>query len=449
MDTLAKKRSFNYNDCGDNMLKRKINQDLALWRENPSRPALLVKGPRGVGKSTSIERFAKENYKYVVKVDFEKNPELIPVFNENLDVTTLIKKVSLFLQVERIVSGQTLFFFDEIHLCPNVRVAVKNFVNNQKFDVIMATSYFGINPDIFPTNPYSYEQILDMNALGFEEYLWASGVSSNIMNDLRHYFTNKIPVPDALHELMLNVFYEYMTVGGMPEVVNSFLNTHNFSLVTKKHAKIIQTYTKDMKQYLSKPDFTKSVKCFLSVPFQLDKENKKFQYGFVEAKTAARKYEKNLLWLYYADMVDICFNLNLPKMPYAQQAKYDVFKVYYKDIGLLTSSYGGDAQIAIHTGKLKAYHGALLEAVVADILMKNGKKLYYFDRNTTLEADFLIKFNDKNTVLEVKEADNPKTKMIESMFENFGLTQAIKLSLNNVSYTKNVITYPIYMAMFL
>lgn len=431
------------------MLKRKITQDLIEWHDNPSRQALMIKGPRGVGKTAIIERFAKEYYKYYVKIDFEKNPELIPVFNENIDVTNLIKKVSLFLHVEKIVSGQTLFFFDEIHLCPNVRVAVKNFVNNQKYDVIMATSYFGINPEVFPTTPYPYEQILDMNSLDFEEYLWASGVSSNIMNDLKHYFINKLPVPDALHEMMLGIFYEYMTVGGLPEVVNSFLSTHNFSLVIKKHTKILQTYHKDMKVYLSKPDYAKSIKCFLSVPFQLDKENKKFQYGFVEPKTAARKYEKNLLWLYYADMVDICFNLTTPKLPYAQQAKYDVFKVYYKDIGLLTSSYGGEAQIAIHTGKLKAFHGALLEAAIADIFMKNGKKLYYFDRNTTLEADFLIKFNDKNTVVEVKESDNPKTKMIESMFENFGLNQAIKLSLNNVSYTKNIVTYPIYMAMFL
>ena len=431
------------------MLKRKINQSLTQWLESPVRGALLIKGPRGVGKSTSIDRFAKENYKYYVKVDFEKNPELIPIFNDNLDLTTLIKKVSLFLQVEKIISGQTLFFFDEIHLCPNVRVAVKNFVHNQKYDVIMATSYFGINPDAFPTTPYPYEQVLDMNGLDFEEYLWASGVSSNIMNDLRMHFNHKTPVPDALHEMMLNAFYEYMTVGGMPEVVNSFLNTHNFSLVIKKHIKILQMYNKDMKQYLSKPDYTKSVKCFLSVPFQLDKENKKFQYGYVEPKTAARKYEKNLLWLYYADMVDICFNLSEPKMPYPQHAKFDVFKVYYKDIGLLTSSYGGDAQIAIHSGKTKAYHGALLEAAVADILMKNGKKLYYFDRNTTLEADFFIKFNDKNTVLEVKEADNTKSKMIESLFENFGLTQAIKLSLNNVSEEKNIITYPIYMTIFL
>lgn len=432
-----------------NMLKRKINKLMNEWKENSNRGALLIKGPRGVGKTTSIDRFAKENYKYYVKVDFEKNPELIPIFNENLDLTTLIKKVSLFLQVEKIVSGQTLFFFDEIHMCPNVRLAVKNFVQNQKYDVILATSYFGINPEVFPTTPQPYEQVFDMNGLDFEEYLWASGVSSNIMNDLRMYFDQKIPVPEALHEMMLNAFYEYMTVGGMPEVVNSFLNTHNFSLIIKKHMKILQSYNKDMKQYLSKPDYQKSVKCFLSVPFQLDKENKKFQYGYVEPKTAARKYEKNLLWLYYADMVDICFNLSLPKLPYAQHAKFDVFKVYYKDIGLLTSSYGGEAQIAIHSGKIKAYHGALLEAAVADILMKNGKKLYYFDRNTTLEADFFIKFNDKNTVLEVKEADNTKSKMIESLFENYGLTQAIKLSLNNVSQDKNVLTYPIYMAMFL
>lgn len=449
MITIDKNGFSTYNNLGDNMLKRKITQQLNQWYENPNKGALIVKGPRGVGKSTIIDKFAKEHYKYYVKIDFEKNPELVPFFNDNLDVTTLIKKVSLFLQVEKIVSGQTLFFFDEIHVCPNVRLAVKNFVHNQKYDVIMATSYFGINPEVLPTTPFNYEQIIDMNGLDFEEYLWASGVSSNIMSDLKYYFNNRLPVPDALHDMMLGIFYEYMTIGGMPEVVNSFLNTHNFSLVMKKHQKIMQHYHKDMKQYLSKPDFTKSIKCFLSVPFQLDKENKKFQYGTVEAKTAARKYEKNLLWLYYADMVDICFNLSEPALPYAQNAKFDVFKVYYKDIGLLTSSYGSEAQIAIHTGKVKAFHGALLEAVVADILMKNGKKLYYFDRNTTLEADFFIKFNDKNTVIEVKEADNSKSKMIDSLFENYGLNQAIKLSLKNVSETKNVFTFPIYMAMFL
>ena len=431
------------------MFKRKITQDLIEWRLKPNRDVLIVKGPKGIGKSTIIEKFARENYKYFIKLDFEENPKLIHIFDGDLDIATITKKITLFLQTEKVQAGHTLFFFDEVHLCPNARAAMKILSANNRYDCIMATSYFSVNPELFPVTLFSHEALLDMNSMDFEEYLWANGITDKTISELKTYFDEQKEVPTILHETMLDLFKEYMIVGGMPEVIDTFFQTHNFKTVAKKQMKIVSNYITDIKQYLSKPDYAKIVRTIETVSKQLEKDNKKFQYGTIEYRSTARKYENSILWLYYVDMVNICFNLSSPKLPFTSYAKHDIFKVYFKDIGLLSGCYGAEVQQALMFGDMQVKNAALLEAVVADILMKSGKKLYYFSTNTTLEVDFFIKHDGIATPVEVKSADNTKSKTMKTLFENYGFDHGIKLSMKNFEVVDHVTRYPIYMAMFL
>lgn len=431
------------------MFKRKVLNELVLWKEKPTREVLIIKGPKGIGKTTIIEKFAKENYKYYLKLDFEKDPKLKLIFDGDLDIATITKKITLFLQTERVQANHTLFFFDEVHLCPNARLAMKVLGASGKYDCIMATSYFSINPELFPVTLFPNELLIDMNSMDFEEYLWANGLTDNTIEEVKGYYEQKTSVPNILHQTMMDLFKEYMIVGGMPEVVQTFFTTHNFKTVSKRQLKIVDGYIMDVKRYLTKPDYAKIVRTFESVPLQLEKENKKFQYGTIEYRSTARKYENSILWLYYVDMVNICFNLDSPKLPFASHANPDIFKVYFKDIGLLSGYYGADVQQALMFGDMQVKNGALLEAVVADVLMKSGKKLYYFSTNTTLEVDFLIKLDNKSVPLEVKSADNTKSKTMKTLFENYGFNKGIKLALSNFEYSEGIYKYPIYMVMFM
>lgn len=431
------------------MYRRKITHDLLKWYEKSEKEVLIVRGPKGIGKSTIIEKFAKEHYKNFIKLDFEKNPKLNVIFDGDLDLATITKKITLFLQTEKFSANNTVFFFDEVHLCPNARLAMKALYDSKKYDCIMATSYFAINPEKFAVQPYSHETVLSMNSLDFEEYLWANGVNENTIDSLKESFEYKKPVVSSLHETMIDLFKEYMIVGGMPDVVSTFFETHNFKTVSKQQNKLIQVYVSDMKKYLSKPDFTKAVKAIESIPYQLEKENKKFQYGTIEYKSTARKYENIILWLYYTDIINIAFNVDKLKLPFASHAKHDVFKVYFKDIGLLSGLYGANVQQSLMLGDVTVKEGALLEAVIADILMKNGSKLYYFSTNTTLEVDFLIKDGSDILPLEVKSADNTKSKTMKTLFENYGLKKGFRLGFENLSESDGVFKIPIYMSMFI
>ncbi|MDY0210084.1 MAG: AAA family ATPase [Acholeplasma sp.] len=431
------------------MYRRKITQSLVEWHDKVDKQVLIIKGPKGIGKSTIIEKFAKENYKHLIKLDFEKNPKLKLIFDGDLDLATITKKITIFLQTERFSPNQTLFFFDEVHLCPNARLAMKTLYDSKKYDCIMATSYFAINPEVFPASALQHEHILSMNSLDFEEYLWANGVNEHTIKSMQHHFENNMPLVSSLHDTMIDLFKEYMIVGGMPDVITSFFETHNFKTVSKQQKKIIQMYYKDMQTYLSKPDYVKGIKAIESIPLQLEKENKKFQYGVIEYRSTARKYENIILWLYYTDIINISFNLDEPKWPFASHAKHDVFKVYFKDIGLLSGFYGAQVQQELLLGKTDVKQGALLEAVVADILMKTGEKLYYFSTNTTLEVDFLIKGPNGVIPLEVKSADNTKSKTMKTLFENYDFKEGIKLSMENYSHVNGVHKIPIYMTMFM
>lgn len=431
------------------MLERKITKDLLEWKNNPDKMCLVVKGARQVGKTYIIDKFARENYDFYTYINFDENENYKTIFDGNLDVDTLIKQISLRVPNAQLVPGKTLIFLDEIQNCPKARTALKFFAIDKRFDVIASGSLLGINYKKVPSYPVGYVEHLEMNSLDFEEFCWANGVSKQSILDIKEYFINKKQVPQAMHERMMELFKEYIVVGGMPRVVANFVNNHNFANVLKIQKAIIDDYKDDIAKYAEGIEKTKARECFLSIPKHLSKDYKKFRYSLVDKNGTGRKYAGSLMWLYDAGIINFCYNLTTPELPFEGNAKDDVFKVYMRDTGLLMAMLEEGSSEDIIDGNLGIYKGAIYENIIADIFAKNHKKLYYFEHNSQLEIDFFIRYNKKATAIEVKAADNTKSKSLNSVIENWNVEKGIKLSTKNIGSTDKIDNYPLYMAMFL
>ena len=431
------------------MLKRKITNDLIAWKESRDKLCLLIKGARQVGKTFIIDSFARANYTHYTPINFDENPGYKAIFDGDLDVNTLIKQISLRVPNAELVPHKSLIFLDEIQNCPRARTALKFFAIDKRFDVIASGSMLGLHYKDVPSYPVGYVEHLDMHSLDFEEFLWANGVKTESIADIKEYFTKKVKVPTAMHEKMMQLFKEYIVVGGMPRVVHEFVTTQNFAHVFKIQKAIIRDYLDDIAKYAEGSERAKARACFLSIPKHLSKDFKKFQYGLVERKGTARKFGGSLMWLFDAGIINFCYNLALPELPFEGNAKSDTFKVYMRDTGLLMAMLEDGAQQDIIDGNLGIYKGAIYENVIADIFCKSGKKLYYFEHNSKIEIDFFIRQNKLATAIEVKSAENTKAKSVNSVMDNYGVKYAIKLSAKNVGGTEPVDSYPLYMAMFL
>lgn len=431
------------------MLERKITSDLLEWKNNPDKMCLVIKGARQVGKTYIIDKFARENYEYYTYINFDENENYKTIFEGNLDVDTLIKQISLRVPNAELIPGKTLIFLDEIQNCPKARTALKFFAIDKRFDVIASGSLLGINYKEVPSYPVGYVEHLEMNSLDFEEFCWANGVSKQSIQDIKEFFINKKQVPQAMHEKMMELFKEYIVVGGMPRVVANFVSNHNFANVLKIQRGIINDYLDDIAKYAIGNEKAKARACFLSIPKHLAKDYKKFRYSLVDKNGTGRKYAGSLMWLYDAGIINFCYNITKPELPLEGNAIEDVFKVYMRDTGLLMAMLEEGSQEDIIDGNLGIYKGAIYENIIADIFTKNNKKLYYFEYNSRLEIDFFIRYNKKVTAIEVKAADNTKSKSLDSIIDNWNVEQAIKLSSKNVGSNGKIDNYPLYMAMFL
>ena len=430
-------------------MKRKIEKDLIEWKENHNKKCLLVKGARQVGKTYIIDKFARENYKYYTYLNFDENPAYKTIFDGDLDVETLIKQISLRVPGAQLEPQETILFLDEIQNCPRARTALKFLAIDGRFDVVASGSMLGIHYKDVPSYPVGYVDYLDMYSMDFEEFLWANGVKESSVGDISEYFEKREPVPEAMHDKMMELFREYIVVGGMPRVVLEFVNTHNFAKVLKLQKAILSDYTDDIAKYAEGAEKTKARACFLSIPKHLAKDYKKFRYSLVEPKATYRKYGGSLMWLYDAGIINFCYNLSEPALPLEGNARSDIFKVYMRDTGLLVAMLDEGSAEDIIDGNLGIYKGAIYENIVADIFAKSGKKLYYYEKDSKLEIDFFIRYQKTATAVEVKSAEKATSKSMTSIIQNHGVKHGIKLSAKNVSGNDTVESLPLYMAMFL
>ena len=431
------------------MLKRKITASLLTWKQDPDKRVLLVKGARQVGKTYSILDFAKNNYQSTIYINFEENPAYKEIFAGDLDMTTLVKQITLRVPNVKLVPGRTLLFLDEIQSCPRARTALKFLALGRQFDVIASGSLLGINYKDVPSFPVGYIDYLEMSGLDLEEFMWANKIPASSIQDLKEFYTKRQPVPTAMHTRMLELLKEYIVVGGMPRVVQEYVTRHDFVRVLRLQRGILSDYEDDIAKYALGAEKTKARACFLSLPRHLAKDYKKFRYSLVEAKGTARKFGGSLMWLYDAGIINFCHNLASPQLPLEGNALSDVFKVYLRDTGLLIAMLEDGTQIDIMDGRLGVYKGAVYENIIADIFAKGGKRLYYFEHNSQFEIDFFIRWQGKATAVEVKAANSTKAKSLTTVLQNYGVEQGIKLSAQNLSVNGAVLNLPLYMAMFL
>lgn len=438
------------------MLKRKIESVLVEWKNSTSKKPLVIKGIRQCGKTYIVQKFAKENYDSVVYMNFILEPDKKSAFTGNIDVDTIILNLSALIPNSRFIKGKTCIILDEIQECREARTALKSFKMDGRFDVIATGSLLGVRgygnigkkeDDGQDSIPVGYETVVEMYPLDFEEFLWANGINEKVINTVKACFENETVVPDGIHNVMMELLYRYVIVGGLPEVVNTFLETRNIELTYRVQRNLIAEYEEDMVKYADNADKSRIRECFESIPKQLAKENKKFQYSMVRKGGRSSQYIGSIQWLEDAGLVRRCYNTQITELPLEGNSIKDCFKLYTTDIGILIAMLDYGAQADILKGNLLGYKGAIFENLMADFLCKSGQKLYYFQKDSGLELDFLVRYKGECVVLEIK-AKSGKTKSLKTVLKKksvYHVNNAIKLGMYNVGREGEILTIPLYM----
>lgn len=430
-------------------MERKFYRTLVNWKKNPDKLCMLVRGARQIGKTYIIDLFGKTEYRNYVYINFEENPSYKEIFSGDLDADTLTAEISLRVKNAKLIRGETLIFLDEIQSCPQARTALKFFSISKRFDVIASGSLLGLNYRDVSSYPAGYVEEEKMHAMDFEEFLWALGVSKETLSYIRTFYENSRKIPESTNRKMLDYLRLYAVVGGMPQAVQSFVNEHNFQNVLKLQRSILLNYQNDIAKYAPVSEKTKARKCFLSIPGQLAKENRKFQYSLVEEKGTARKFAGSLMWLYDAGIIDFCHNINPPALPFKGNIAGTGFKIYMHDIGLLCAMLDDGTQKDIIDDTLKIYKGAVYENLIADMFSKSGLPLYYYKKeNSQGEIDFFIRYRENAVPVEVKSGNRGTTSM-DSLLKKAEYPLGIKLCNGNIGFAGKKLTLPLYCAIFL
>lgn len=437
------------------MLKRKMTERLNKWKNDPYKKPLIIKGVRQCGKTFSVMDFARLNYSHVIYINFFENPEYASLFSGSLKVDDLIMYMSALLGTEAVFEeGQTIIILDEIQHCPNARTSLKFFKTDGRYDVIATGSLLGVSGygDEELSIPVGYEEIIEMYPLDFEEFLWANGISEQVIDLLQNSLEQCSPVPEPIHNRMRELLLQYAVIGGMPEVVQRFIDTHQISQTLLLQRNILDEYRNDMVKYAVGKDKSKIRECFDSIPKQLAKENKKFQYSVIRKKGTSEMYQGSIKWIEDAGIIRRCYNLTSPELPLDGNAIPEIFKVYMADTGLFTAMLEDGSQYDILKGNLYGYKGAVFENLMGDIIGKSGRNLYYFHKDSGLEIDFIIRFQNEATLLEIK-ASTGNAKSVKTILahpEKYHVQRAVKLGNDyNVGYANGILTLPSYMGFLL
>lgn len=438
------------------MLKRKIESVLEKWKDSEHKKPLVIKGIRQCGKTYIVQKFAKENYESVVYLNFILEPDKKSAFAGNIDVDTIILNLSALIPDSRFINGRTCIILDEIQECREARTALKSFQIDGRFDIIATGSLLGVRgygksekraEGGQDSVPVGYETVIEMHPLDFEEFLWANGISGKVIDTVKSCFKKESVIPEGVHKVMMELLYRYVIVGGLPEVVNTFLETKNIELTYQMQRNLIAGYEEDMVKYASDADKARIRECFESIPKQLAKDNKKFQYSVVRKGGRSSQYISSIQWLEDAGLVKRCYNTQITELPLEGNSIKECFKLYTTDIGILVAMLDYGTQADILKGNLLGYKGAIFENLMADFLCKSGQKLYYFQKDSGLELDFLVRYKGECVVIEVK-AKSGKAKSLRTVLKNkdiYHINNAIKLGKYNVGRESEVLTIPLYM----
>lgn len=440
------------------MLKRKIYNELLIWKNTKDKKPLVIKGLRQVGKTYIVKKFAKENYQNVIYLDFRKNQELHYIFDNSFIINDVISQITANIPNTNAIPYNTLLIFDEVQDCPNARSSLKYFYEDGRYDVICTGSLLGIKGYSQKSDksiPVGYEEIIYMKPMDFEEFLWANNIPNTVIDYLKDCFNNHKEILQATHLKLSEIFRKYICVGGMPEVVKAFVETGDMNRVLKLQRNILESYKDDFGRhlqdnnsiYVDQKELASILAVFNSIPAQLAKENKKFQFSKIKNKSKNEDFKRALEWLEDFGIINRCYNLSITELPLEGNKYDDIFKVYMQDSGLFVAMLEDGTQKDILNGNLLIYNGAIYENIVAETFSKMNRKLYYFHKDSGLEIDFVTRYKGACTLIEVK-AKNSKAKALSTVlsdFEHYHVNKAIKTRDGNIFEDKNILYIPHYL----
>jgi hypothetical protein len=437
----------------EGLLRRKIDLFLMDWKNRPERKPLIVKGARQIGKTRSIEWFARNNYANVVQINFVEQPRYRGIFDDGFEVDSILKSISMLNPEYRFVPGNTIFFFDELQACPNCATSLKFFKLDGRFDVICSGSLMGINYREIESNSVGYKEDYEMHSMDFEEFLWAKGYSDELISDMLTHMVDVKPFSQLQLDTMFDLFRDYVTLGGMPEVVNTYIRQKNFSGTLALQRQLLLDNEEDITKYVEGLDKAKVKSIYNHISTFLAKENKRFQITKIGRNARNRDYVGCVEWLEDAGVVNVCHCLNFPELPLKGNYDSKLYKIYYKDTGLLIASLDEEAQEDLRANRnLGTYKGAIYENIVGDMLVKQGYDLYYYSNDRpAVEMDFFVRDADSLIPVEVKATDGA-TASLNNLIKSErypDVKYGVKFGYKNVGFNGQFYTFPYFLAFLL
>lgn len=436
------------------LLQRKIDKILRDWKQTENKMPLIVKGARQIGKTASIMQFATENYKNVIAINFVLQKKYKAIFDDSYEVEDIVRNITLIDPSLNFEDGNTLIFFDELQDCPACATSLKAFCIDGRYDVICSGSLMGINYREIESNSVGYKQDYTMHSMDFEEFLWAKGYDSTFIEHLYNKMCSITPLSNLEMETLGGIFREYMTIGGMPAVVNSFINNGNYSGTLMMQRQLLLDYEEDITKYAQGLDKGKIKNIYNHISVFLGQDNKKFQISKIAHGARNREYVGTVEWLRDAGIVNVCYCLAQVSLPLKGNYDPKSYKLYYKDTGLLVASLDEESQEDMRVNKnYGTYKGAIYENIVGDMLVKQGYDLYFYrNEKSTIEMDFFIRDTSSLIPIEVKATDNA-TKSLSKLTAADGkypeIKCGIKLCNKNIGFNGQFYTFPYFLTFLL
>lgn len=437
----------------EKLLKRKIDKYLTDWKNRPDRKPLIIKGARQIGKTRSVEWFAGQNYASVIEINFIEQKKYREIFNDGFEVDAILKNISLLNPELKFIPGNTIFFFDELQACPNCATSLKFFKLDGRFDVICSGSLMGISYNEIESNSVGYKENYEMHSMDFEEFLWAMGYNDEFTADLLSHMLDVRPLSELQMDTLMSLFRDYVIIGGMPEVVSTYVRNKNFSGTLDIQRQLLKDYEEDITKYVEGLDKAKVKAVYNHISTFLAKENKRFQITKIARNARNRDYMGCVEWLADAGVVNVCYCLNQPELPLKGNYDPKMYKIYFKDTGLLIASLDKEAQEDLRANKnLGTYKGAIYENIVGDMLVKQGYRLFYYHSDRpALEMDFFIRDADSLIPVEVKANDGATASLNRLLNDDKynDVKYGIKLGYRNIGFNGKFYTFPYFLTFLL
>ncbi len=434
-------------------LKRKIDEYLDLWKKDPNRRPLIVRGPRQVGKTESILHFAEASYQSIIYINFVEEPKYKLITEDGYKAEDIIRNISRIDPSKQFEPVQTLIFFDELQEYPEISTSLKFFKIDGRFDVICSGSLLGIHYRRIESNSVGYKTDYTMCSMDYEEFLWAKGYKRADVEDMLCHMRTLTPFNKVEMSVYSRLFLDYCILGGMPAGVREDIERDTFEGTLSIQRQLLHDYREDIRKYASGMDQARILNVFEQIPIQLAKDNKKFQISKVARGARFKDYRGCIEWLRDAGIIHICYCLNYPELPLRGNYDDTKYKIYFFDTGLFVAMLDDEAQEDLRANRnLNVYKGALYENIVGEALTKCGYDLYYYKKeDSTLEEDFFVRTRTNLVPVEVK-AKGGTAKSLRTLIQSDrypDIQYGLKLTAGNIGFDDNIYTFPYFCAYLL